>query len=134
MTVKIIRASESTWSKLRSIAYQRQTYIKNVLDDIMEGRIDPTKIKIVWWKILRKNYYEKEIFKQAIWMERRAGPPSNHSENWKSEYRAPNNNRSSHFKYFLIVKRFNFTCNIHVCIQRTRKYKSIFMVNWLRKM
>jgi hypothetical protein len=47
MEHKLIRASEPTWNKLRAIAYQRQTYIKNVLDDIMAGEIDPTKIEIL---------------------------------------------------------------------------------------
>lgn len=47
MEHKLIRASEPTWNKLRAIAYKRQTYIKNVLDDIMDGKIDPTKIEVL---------------------------------------------------------------------------------------
>jgi len=47
MEVKLIRASEPTWNKLRAVAYQRRTYIKNVLDDIMDGKIDPTKIDVL---------------------------------------------------------------------------------------
>jgi hypothetical protein len=47
MKSKLIRTSDATWSKLRSVAYRNHTYIKNVLDDVMEGRIDPTKIEII---------------------------------------------------------------------------------------
>jgi hypothetical protein len=44
---KLVRADLNTWAKLRSAAYQRNVHIKTVLSDIMNGRIDPTKIEII---------------------------------------------------------------------------------------
>jgi len=47
MHEKHIRATERTWSKLRSEAFRQRKNIKDVLDGVMEGQIDPTKIEIL---------------------------------------------------------------------------------------
>jgi len=46
MTDKTIRISLGTWQKLRAAAYQQNSHIKTMLEDIMAGRIDPVSIKI----------------------------------------------------------------------------------------
>jgi hypothetical protein len=47
MTAKAVRTTERTWQKLRSEAYRKQLPIKDVLDQIMEGKADPTKLEIL---------------------------------------------------------------------------------------
>jgi len=46
MTDKLIRASNETWKKLRTVAYERETHIKTVLDKIMSGEINPLEIEM----------------------------------------------------------------------------------------
>jgi len=40
MTGKLIRASEPTWRKLREVAYKKEMHIKDVLDDIVNGKLN----------------------------------------------------------------------------------------------
>lgn len=47
MTDKHIRTSLQTWEKLRAAAYERQSHIKTVFEDIMSGKIDPITLKDV---------------------------------------------------------------------------------------
>jgi hypothetical protein len=47
MSGKLIRASESTWNSLRSEAYRQHKHINEILDEVMTGDLDPTKIKII---------------------------------------------------------------------------------------
>ena len=45
MTGKLIRASEPTWRKLREVAYQKEMHIKDVLDDIVNVKLNPLEIE-----------------------------------------------------------------------------------------
>jgi hypothetical protein len=38
MTDKLIRASPQTWQKLRTAAFHRNTYIKTILDEMVNGK------------------------------------------------------------------------------------------------
>jgi predicted DNA-binding ribbon-helix-helix protein len=44
MESKLIRADQKTWQKLKTIAEERDMYIRNVLAEIMAGRLDPTTL------------------------------------------------------------------------------------------
>jgi hypothetical protein len=45
MAGKLIRASEPTWRKLREVAYRKEMHIKDVLDDIVNGKLNPLEIE-----------------------------------------------------------------------------------------
>lgn len=46
MTDKLIRTSLQTWQTLRTEAFNRNTHIKTVLDEIVNGKLGPTYIKV----------------------------------------------------------------------------------------
>jgi hypothetical protein len=44
MQAKLVKASPETWKKLRAAAYNRETYIKTVLDDLVSGKISAAEL------------------------------------------------------------------------------------------
>jgi len=40
MTDKLIRASLQTWQTLRTTAFHRNTYIKTILNDLVNGKLN----------------------------------------------------------------------------------------------
>jgi len=47
MNTSLVRVSEKTYEALRAEAYRQHKKMKTVIDEIMEGKIDPTKIEII---------------------------------------------------------------------------------------
>lgn len=43
MSNHYLRISEKAWYVLREIAYRKETKMKTVLDDIIDGKIDPSQ-------------------------------------------------------------------------------------------
>lgn len=46
MNTKVVRTSLETWRKLRFIACQQDSKMKYVLDEIMNGKINPVEIEM----------------------------------------------------------------------------------------
>jgi hypothetical protein len=46
MVDKLIRCSETAWRLLRAAAFNKETHIKTVLDDVLNGKLDPMEIEI----------------------------------------------------------------------------------------
>jgi len=44
MQDKLVKASPETWKKLRTAAYNRETFIKTVLEDLVNGKIKASEL------------------------------------------------------------------------------------------
>jgi hypothetical protein len=44
MQDKLVKASPETWKKLRAAAYNRETFIKTILDDLVSGKIKASEL------------------------------------------------------------------------------------------
>lgn len=45
MSDKLLRVSEGAWRKLRKAAFEKETNMKNIFDEIMSGELDPLTMK-----------------------------------------------------------------------------------------
>lgn len=44
MSDKLIKASPETWQKLRTAAFNRETFIKTVVEDLVNGKIKASEL------------------------------------------------------------------------------------------